>query len=138
VKIDWDDVRCVALTQNGAAAAGGTGIAFSRLTVPPGEIWRVDFGIALHDDDGGARVLTWNYYDGAQVVALDGGQSLAAGVRYQLYGGLITGTVQGAIAVPEPLVLNRNGYIEARVGAAMVDGHLVNLSAIVRKIKGVV
>lgn len=135
--VNWEDVPTTVLAQNGAAASGGAGIAFSRLTVGIGQLARVDLMWALHDDDGGARVIQWNISDGTTPMSLDGGQSLAGGVRYQLYGGLITGTVQGAVACPAPIVIGAGGYIEARVGASMVDGHLVNISGLYRLIKGV-
>jgi hypothetical protein len=135
--INWDDIKPQTLTQNGAVAAGGTGIAYSRWTVPAGELWRFDFAVALHDDDGGARVLSWNISDGTTAIGLDGGQSVTAGVRLQLYGGLVTGTIQGASAMPVPITLGPTGYLEARVGSAMVDGHIVNISGLVRRVKGV-
>ena len=111
------------------ASAGAGGNEYIGLTPASGELWIVDFACMLHDDNAAARVLSWNWYDGATNTVLYGTPAaVALSIYVQLYGNVFTGG--------KPLVCSASRYLRAGVVAAGA-GKKVYLNAIVRKIRGV-
>jgi hypothetical protein len=74
--------------------------------------WRVLDGWFFHDDDSGAHTLYWEFYDGTNTMARNGG-SFSTSILCFLHNA----------ETPEPLVINRDVYLRMQDATGLAAGH---------------
>lgn len=109
-----------------ASGAGGGSVYASLAPAADGELWIVLAAAGFHDDDGGARLCYWRFYDGAA------GEGLTRENNAQL----VFDQFYTKVPHSRPLVIHKGQRLDY-MADGIVAGHLVNIRAIVAIIRGV-